>query len=413
MTNDALLDAILADPDDDSPRLVYADWLDERGNPRGEFIRVQCELARLPKYDTKRAPIETREQELLNQHGAEWAQPVASIAREYQFHRGFIDTVSIGGRKLLTHGTKLFQASPLQHVKVFRLGSGGSAADLADFEFLTRIRGLTLQGNIAATDLRKLVTAPGLKKLQALALEFYVSDDALDVLLSGSLPRLEALDLSAGGTLTASHIKSLGKARWAKNLRRLNLRNHREIRVGGVQELAAAKNLTGLVSLNLWDCGAGVAGTQALANSPNAKNLVSLDLRRNRLSETAIRSLAESPYLTSLMELYLGMNDFGAEGVRMLVNWPGLARLRLLHLYDNAIGDDGACALAASPHASNLCYLDVSSTGMGDRGVQALAESPYLQSLRRIDMPGPVGLGRAARRAFDARFKDIAGRIDG
>jgi hypothetical protein len=48
---------------------------------------------------------------------------------------------------------------------------------------------------------------------------------------------------------------------------------------------------------------------------------------------------------------------------------------------------------------------------MGDRGVQALAESPYLQNLRRIDMPGPVGLGRAARRAFDARFKEIVGRI--
>jgi uncharacterized protein (TIGR02996 family) len=44
----AFLKAILADTDgDDGPRLVYADWLDEHGDPRGEFIRVQCELARL------------------------------------------------------------------------------------------------------------------------------------------------------------------------------------------------------------------------------------------------------------------------------------------------------------------------------------------------------------------------------
>jgi len=43
----ALLDAIRAAPDDDAPRLVYADWLDEHGQPeRAEFIRVQCELAR-------------------------------------------------------------------------------------------------------------------------------------------------------------------------------------------------------------------------------------------------------------------------------------------------------------------------------------------------------------------------------
>ena len=43
---DALLRAILANPDDDLPRLVYADWLEEHGeSERAEFIRVQCELA--------------------------------------------------------------------------------------------------------------------------------------------------------------------------------------------------------------------------------------------------------------------------------------------------------------------------------------------------------------------------------
>jgi uncharacterized protein (TIGR02996 family) len=35
---DALLQAICDSPDDDAPRLVYADALQERGNPRGEFI---------------------------------------------------------------------------------------------------------------------------------------------------------------------------------------------------------------------------------------------------------------------------------------------------------------------------------------------------------------------------------------
>jgi len=43
----ALLAGILAAPDDDAPRLVFADWLDEYGEPeRAEFIRVQRELAR-------------------------------------------------------------------------------------------------------------------------------------------------------------------------------------------------------------------------------------------------------------------------------------------------------------------------------------------------------------------------------
>ncbi len=41
----AFLDAIGATPDDDMPRLVYADWLEERGfSDRAEYIRLQCFL---------------------------------------------------------------------------------------------------------------------------------------------------------------------------------------------------------------------------------------------------------------------------------------------------------------------------------------------------------------------------------
>jgi uncharacterized protein (TIGR02996 family) len=52
----AFLDAIVANPDDDSPRLVYADYLEENGEPeRAAFIRVQCELSRLPAGDRREA----------------------------------------------------------------------------------------------------------------------------------------------------------------------------------------------------------------------------------------------------------------------------------------------------------------------------------------------------------------------
>jgi uncharacterized protein (TIGR02996 family) len=38
----AFLEAIRAHPEADEPRLVYADWLEERGDPRGDFIRAHC-----------------------------------------------------------------------------------------------------------------------------------------------------------------------------------------------------------------------------------------------------------------------------------------------------------------------------------------------------------------------------------
>ena len=45
----AFLADIIAHPDDDAPRLIYADWLEENGQPeRGEFIRLQIKLATLP-----------------------------------------------------------------------------------------------------------------------------------------------------------------------------------------------------------------------------------------------------------------------------------------------------------------------------------------------------------------------------
>src|SRR5262245_24797354 len=48
-TPDGFLAAILAEPGDDTHRMVYADWLEERREPRGEFIRLQCELAKSPE----------------------------------------------------------------------------------------------------------------------------------------------------------------------------------------------------------------------------------------------------------------------------------------------------------------------------------------------------------------------------
>lgn len=66
-----LLKAVAASPDDDLPRLVAADWLDEHGEPeRAEFIRIQIERA---KADTPK--LAWREQALLNNPllGWQWA----------------------------------------------------------------------------------------------------------------------------------------------------------------------------------------------------------------------------------------------------------------------------------------------------------------------------------------------------
>jgi uncharacterized protein (TIGR02996 family) len=67
--HEPFLRAICENPADDAPRLVYADWLDEHGQPdRAEFIRLQIRLARDPDAPS----VEQRCEELFRQHWPRW-----------------------------------------------------------------------------------------------------------------------------------------------------------------------------------------------------------------------------------------------------------------------------------------------------------------------------------------------------
>jgi uncharacterized protein (TIGR02996 family) len=62
----AFLKAIAADPEEDAPRLVYADWLEENGQPaRAELIRVQVRLARMSDNDPDQPALAVRRRELI------------------------------------------------------------------------------------------------------------------------------------------------------------------------------------------------------------------------------------------------------------------------------------------------------------------------------------------------------------
>src|SRR5262245_2348318 len=76
----AFFRAIEAQPDDDTPRLVYADWLDENAETaadraRAELIRVQCEREREPP-GARKVELAGREGGLLVMYGPEWVKPL-------------------------------------------------------------------------------------------------------------------------------------------------------------------------------------------------------------------------------------------------------------------------------------------------------------------------------------------------
>ena len=79
MNAEAFLADICEHPEDDTPRLVFADWLDDHGDQaRAEFIRLQVELARLDEWSDTRAllPRPTEGSPLLFHYSCRQAKPI-------------------------------------------------------------------------------------------------------------------------------------------------------------------------------------------------------------------------------------------------------------------------------------------------------------------------------------------------
>src|SRR5262249_46941289 len=101
-----------ARPEDDAPRLIFADWIEENGEGnRAEFIRLQCRLATLPEDDPARPDLLDREWELLAVYRGRWGpgkdSPFAKHLYESGFLRGFFARARVPAAVLLEHGDEL------------------------------------------------------------------------------------------------------------------------------------------------------------------------------------------------------------------------------------------------------------------------------------------------------------------
>src|SRR4051794_37466962 len=92
----ARLVAIIASPEQDAPRLAFADWLEKHGDKhdhaRAEFIRVQCRSERLPYDDPEQKELGKRERRLRAAHAQQWLGPLYPYTGpEPLFTRGLLD----------------------------------------------------------------------------------------------------------------------------------------------------------------------------------------------------------------------------------------------------------------------------------------------------------------------------------
>src|SRR5262249_23643192 len=68
---------IVAHPLDDTPRLIYADWLEDNGQgEQADFIRIQCELAREGEEHPRWHQLRRRAADRLGAHVQAWLEPI-------------------------------------------------------------------------------------------------------------------------------------------------------------------------------------------------------------------------------------------------------------------------------------------------------------------------------------------------
>jgi uncharacterized protein (TIGR02996 family) len=271
MTEQALHRAIIESTEDDLPRLVYADWLDEHGQPeRAEFIRVQVELARLAADNPVRKALESRERDLLAAKQDEWLSLIREAINDYVFHRGMLG-VGVSVNRFLNHAQLLTECPLVCYIDIADHAVGRDAIlALAGMAELARVTILNLAGWYCYDPEDMLVDD---EQAVALASSPYVS-------------RLECLNLRCN---------AIGNE--------------------GAQAIATSPHFGRLRELDLRANLLGDEGVRALANSSSLSGLVSLDLSFNdgRVSEGGWRFLAEASGLPRLKGLGLGGNRISSE----------------------------------------------------------------------------------------------------
>jgi uncharacterized protein (TIGR02996 family) len=288
MTALSFLEAIREDPADDVPRLVFADWLEDAGDyDRAEFIRVQCEWARGVRDRGRSAELNGRHRQLLEAHRAKWLGPLAELAPEAKFERGFVDDIRVSASLFLEHADAIFALHPIRTLRLER----------------------------AHRILYEVAACPHLAGLDTLDLQAEpLRDDGLAILGRGKyLGRLRKLDLTRI-ECTGEGVHALIDRGAVAGLEELTLRHNPAMGNEGVAAIAGG--LRHLRRLDLSTTGIGDEGVEIIAEAPALRDLRNLSLMGNPLGYAAVERLCESFAQRGLDILDVRGCVAGAEGLR-------------------------------------------------------------------------------------------------
>ncbi|WIG96531.1 WGR domain-containing protein [Myxococcus sp. SDU36] len=348
-SNPELEAAILKAPDNVDAYLVYSDWLQGQGDPRGELIAIQhaaSQASGTEASDLKRkatAHIKKYQTLLLG----ELAAGVKTEELSLEWHLGFIRSARVSKKDydsefdvaeavgtLLKHPSARFIRGLTLGMTDFEENDYGAAAEaivqaggsktveelfIGDFQYPD-------ETEISWTHLHDisglLKVLPGLRKLRLRGGDLALGDV--------DLPELREFTVETGG-LPLAAIKSIASAKWPK-LERLEMWFGRE------------------------DYGAegGVEDLQPILDGKDLPNLKQLGLRNSEFTDELAKVLPTAKVLKQLEKLDLSMGILSHEGAQALAdNAAAFAHLKQLDVTENTLTEEAQALLSkALPNAA-------------------------------------------------------------
>lgn len=200
-----LLRAIGAQPSSDAPRLVYSDWLLERGDPFGSFIQASLKLEEAP-FDRSRDRRQLDESD--ERVAMKWWGPLRAIVPHVSFRRGMVDSLHVWASRLEGVLPQLVARAPvaLTHIDGLEKSRWRWLEPVLQLP-LGSLRAVHLNGELTSHHVARLAAAPGLEGLRRLELAGPFSEAAaLTLVRTKTLAgRLTALALN-GVPIDGHHV---------------------------------------------------------------------------------------------------------------------------------------------------------------------------------------------------------------
>ncbi|MGV3624321.1 MAG: TIGR02996 domain-containing protein [Archangium sp.] len=311
------LEAIAKAPHDDDARRVYADFLEEHGEPqRAELIRLQ--LAN---------PWDPRVAELLTANWRRFSGELVRWTDALSFDRGLVDRVSMTAAEFAQHGERVFAKHPVETLKVESTGVEAREFErIVDSPPMSRVRQLTfIQRHAPPEERTRLAPIAKGKRFDSLrTLSFiYCGASAADwesLLSNIDVPRLDHVIFSGNHTHPAIW-RALAKNPALSNLTAVNesissclpVASPREF-VDAMHAFAASRSKVNNLTLIDYDH-ADDATLAPLFASSSRLQLSYFVVTNAKLTDQSLRAWRDGGRLGELVNLEVGEARFTARGL--------------------------------------------------------------------------------------------------